>query len=440
MLSPADAALAARDPAIPGLATLLDSEAFAATLRSAVPAVEIGAVTPTYVRYKPGTNCLVAYRLNLPTGPALVYARAYSAALRDKLAHADRLRERPGSLGIGGIALAPQAIAIYCWPYDRELPALTQLERSSRRNRLFAEICPSRPDLGESQLVTLRYRPERRYVGRLQGTPGNDALLKLYCVGDYAQARAASAAFRATGSLRLATPLGYDDETRAIMFPWLPGIALAERLWGKANAPDALRTTGAALAALHHQTAGVPRRSNAPLAALAASASALTTLCPELSARIRRLYTKLEAMLREQSVVPRPIHGDFYADQVLLDDDRATLLDLDNAHWGDPAADLGTFMAHLRRAAVLGKGTLYEATTLGEAIYEGYAAYAPPPDLARVRGYTAIGLLQLAPEPFRYRARNWPAQVATLVAAAEDALWGEHAWDANHRLEEMFDE
>ena len=46
-------------------------------------------------------------------------------------------------------------------------------------------------------------------------------------------------------------------------------------------------------------------------------------------------------------VSPRPIHRDFYHDQLLLDGDRVWLLDLDLLCAGDPALDAGNFVGHL---------------------------------------------------------------------------------------------
>lgn len=427
MLSPADAALAARDPAIPGLAVLLDPEAFAAALRAELPGAGIGAVEPTYVRYKPATNCLVAYRAELPGGAAMLYARAYAATLRHKLGHAVRLREQPGALGAGGLALEAHGVGVYSWPHDHELPALPRLARPRRRARLLAAICPARDDLPGAGLALLRYRPERRYVGRLAGDGRGDALLKLYCARDYPQARAAAAAFHPEGPLDVAAPLGCADDERALLLPWRQGLPLADMLGDEAGGPAAVRLAGAALAALHAQPAGgLPGElRDEPAAELAAAAGAVAAVCPELAPRVARLAAMLSAALREAPARLRPLHGDFYADQVLVGAGRATLLDLDNARWGDPAADLGTFAAHLRRAVALGLLAEGRAAALAEALREGYAEVAPPPGPRRVGPYVALGLLRLAPEPFRYRAPGWPAGVAALVAAAEDALAGE---------------
>ena len=85
VLSPADADLVRRDSALPGLATLLDPEAFLATLRQAMPAVGGVAASITYVRYKPGTSCLVGYRIQ-GDAPCDVAGAVVRTSARDKLA------------------------------------------------------------------------------------------------------------------------------------------------------------------------------------------------------------------------------------------------------------------------------------------------------------------------------------------------------------------
>src|SRR5881296_2406565 len=65
MLSTADIDLVRRDPAIPGLAVVLDPDAFIANLRRAVPGVDLRTAQITYQRYKPQAFCRVTYRLDI---------------------------------------------------------------------------------------------------------------------------------------------------------------------------------------------------------------------------------------------------------------------------------------------------------------------------------------------------------------------------------------
>ncbi|HET6547537.1 MAG TPA: hypothetical protein VFG79_03700, partial [Solirubrobacter sp.] len=67
----ADAALARRDPALPGLAAVLDPDALLERLDALLPA---GVERPRggrvdYARYKPGTSIVVALTLDTTAGP-----------------------------------------------------------------------------------------------------------------------------------------------------------------------------------------------------------------------------------------------------------------------------------------------------------------------------------------------------------------------------------
>src|SRR2546427_137056 len=65
MLSSNEAELARRDPAVPGLAMVLDPDSFATALRRAAPDADLRTAQITYRRYKPQNFCRVAYRLDV---------------------------------------------------------------------------------------------------------------------------------------------------------------------------------------------------------------------------------------------------------------------------------------------------------------------------------------------------------------------------------------
>src|SRR4051794_11653701 len=107
MLSPPEADLVRRDPALPGLATLLDPEAFATALRPRLPSEELMAARRDYVRYKPGMSCLVAYRVETARGVVDVSARAVRPDADDKLRKA-----RGAAGGHGRFVLEDRAIVV----------------------------------------------------------------------------------------------------------------------------------------------------------------------------------------------------------------------------------------------------------------------------------------------------------------------------------------
>lgn len=84
-----------------------------------------------------------------------------------------------------------------------------------------------------------------------------------------------------------------------------------------------------------------------------------------------KLVTVERDLLRCESFEPRTIHRDFHERQVLYSDRSATLIDFDTVRLGDPAQDIGNFLAHLKLAELVSgdRGDAARATFL-----EGYKA------------------------------------------------------------------
>jgi len=94
-MHPAEQALIARDPALPGLALLLDDRALSAALTSHLPRHSIARVT--YLRYKPQTHCLAALRLDDHSGNTqTLWAKALPVASHDWQWQSARLDKRHG--------------------------------------------------------------------------------------------------------------------------------------------------------------------------------------------------------------------------------------------------------------------------------------------------------------------------------------------------------
>ncbi len=86
---------------------------------------------------------------------------------------------------------------------------------------------------------------------------------------------------------------------------------------------------------------------------LSSRLKATAASCPqyaELLVRLQRLCTECITIYvkdRLTSLECCLIHRDFYFDQVLIDDEQVTLLDLDLASMGPPGLDVGNYIAHL---------------------------------------------------------------------------------------------
>lgn len=416
----ADLELAHRDPALPGLALLLDADRFAAVARAALPQAEVGTGTATYVRYKPGTSCLVAYRLHVHGVEIDAYARAYRASARDKLKKARERIARGSSPKWKGFVLDDVAIAAFFFPNDSKLDTLTRLAAEPKRGRLFSRLLPNRPALWGAGVRSLRYKPERRYVAAMTAEGIEQAVLKLYTAQEYTAARRGARAFGSRGALQVARPLGRSDRYHALVFEWMAGRALDEVIAAPDFDVERARLVGAALAALHSQRPrGLSLQSReAEVRSLLAAAAAVTAVCPHLTRPTRDLVLQLAADLRATPLAPRAIHGDFSADQVLLTGEGVAILDLDNAAYGDPAADLGTFVAQLERNALRNELSAARVEAVTDALLLGYDAAERSRLLERLELYVAVGLLRLAPHAFRNREECWPLAIEAILERA----------------------
>ncbi len=427
VLSPADADLVRRDAALPGLALLLDPAELAYAARPLFPEADPGEGRITYVRYKPGSNCLAACRIDAGGKPALLYAKAYGPDAVTKLRKRGEKEPAAGATGPGRILLAERSAVVHRFPDDVELGVLRELGNpDSWRDRL-RRMMPANPELWGGTLRTLAYKPERRYVAELSAGGGAKAVLKVYDEAGYGAARLGLKAFTARGPLRLARRIGKSNRRRIMVFEWLPGRLLIEAISDPRPEPGAASAAGRALAELHSQRPegrlpSVSRKAEG--ARLLDLAAGIGFLVPRAAATVESLARRIARSIVDTPAEGSPLHGDFYADQVLVDGDAAAIIDLDRAARGDAASDLGLFLAHLTRDVLRGRISTEAAQAARDRFLEGYGEAAPLPPPVRLDLYAAAGLFGLSMEPFRLREPDWPERIEAILSAASAILDG----------------
>lgn len=416
VLSPADAALAERDPALPGMATVLDAGAVLDTVRAVAPGPPATGARATYVRYKPGTSCVVGYRLATSAGPVLAYAKAHAHGDTAKLGKAWRKQAPDPALDWGVLALEPEAVLVATAFSDRDLPAMAALADPRRREALLRRLLPGHPDVWHAVPTALRHKPERRWVGVVELDGERVALLKAYRTGDVRHARAGQ---RALAGSR-ARPLGWSGRLGVLASGWVPGPTLAETLACGAGADVA--AVGAALARIHGIDASLPTvTAGDRLAAAVTAADALASVAPELGARAHRVAARAGRHLAAMPPVATVVHGDFSADQVVVGPGSVAIIDFDGAGVSDPATDVASFAADLERAEIERRLPRGRAAEITAELVEGYRAAGGREVEGRVDAFRAVALLRLAVAPFRERYAAWPDAAAAILARAEAA-------------------
>jgi streptomycin 6-kinase len=419
MLTCHDADLVRRDSAIPGLATILDPDAFASALSRSVRGIELRSTRITDVKYRPGRYCRVIFQVDAGGTSVDGYADAYGPG--DRQLYVKRKRIVPGPLGAGRFVWEDQAIVVTIFPNDHRLKRLRNVADAERWRRTLSELLPNQPDYWDGVVKFIRARPGRHYVAKLLVDGAARAALKFYAERNYAISRDNARAFRPDGPLRLAPIIGSSDDQRIVAFEWIADVRLHEALREPAFDIDVMATVGSALARLHAQDPeGLPSLTREDeAAALRSSAELLGFVCPRIAKRAVKTADRLAARLLEEPRGDCAVHGDFSPKQVLVGAESVTLLDLDGAVRSDPASDLGKFIAKFERDAVRGDGSPAKAKVMKEALLDGYCAAATHGLPPLVDFYIPIGLLRLAHRPFRSHRANWSEQTEIVMERAE---------------------
>ena len=403
----------ARDAGLPSLAMLLNPNRCLAWLARRVPQLGVSSLVPNYLRYKPGMSCLASFAASGAGTTTFVYFKGYAGESSRKL---EKAAARCSTEPMGAVFDRDLGVSAYFFPQDAELHGLSQLIDPLARPQ-----SEWRCDLSNDPLSirTLRYKPERRFVGMVSAGQKPVAAVKLYTDRDYQQAQRNAKVLTSVSGVKLPRRLGRSRKQRCVVFEWIEGVRLTDLAAGRVIHANVAEEVGAAIAALHAHSCGKLRLAPADGASNEAriAAVAVAEVLPMLAERAARLAEQIAAGLACEDDEPSVCHGDFYLDQVLLEDQIA-LLDLDNARIGDPAQDLGNFIAHMERDAVSGVIGSNEVDRWRHFLLDGYRRVRRAPSDARISRHVSLGLLKLAIEPFRRRQQNWPALMEAILDRA----------------------
>ena len=193
--------------------------------------------------------------------------------------------------------------------------------------------------------------------------------------------------------LQIPRALSYHDKHHLLLLEPVPGVPLS--VLEPAKREYAYRRLGEALNKLHSITPPslTPRSTRLTPDGLMQAVTTISQARPEVADIAHRLASKLIAGYEKISDAgPVLLHGDLHPKNVLLDDERLFLLDLDQAATGAAALDAGSVIAGLYCDASVGSLSNEDCSSLISAFLTGYG----PAEELRVslRWYVAAALLE----------------------------------------------
>jgi aminoglycoside phosphotransferase (APT) family kinase protein len=341
--------------------------------------------------------------LSTPEHTSIVSMKALAPSASDKWAKA--------TAAARAVTDAELRIVMRTFPDDAKLRGPRWLLEPERH----AAACTAL-ELPPSEFGVLAYKPERRFVAVARHAGDDVAVVKCYDDDGYARSKLVQAALSHMLQLPISRAVAWNDSKRTIAYRWIAG-----RMPHIPSEPlGRFEQAGELLARLHGAPIEIPGRDVADggrTGLLYARARDTAAFLPDVLEPMRRVVARLEAHRSDVAMPHVPIHGDFYAKQLLVCGPDVALLDFDECAMGDPHADLAIFSAHLERDLLRGAYSRARADDVFAALLAGYRRLRPIDD-ARLICLTASSILTLAPHPFRHRDEHWPTLTRQLVDRA----------------------
>lgn len=421
MLSPDDLALCRRNTALVGLDKAFDPEYIASSLSEhGIRIDDKDSVQAYYIRHKPQTSTLIAYQFKHQNQEHSLYIRVHLPSAPEKIDKPlKRAQTKSSPLGPAAIRLHDLCGVIIIFPHDHELSALSPIQSRLSQSAGRAEALAALSLPPGDALTRLAYKPERRYVGRLESDTQPSHVIKLYDRRTY-QAFMDGAMQASRADLKFCqNALTTCDRQRLVVYPWLDGQPLTDLMDGNLAI---LKDVAARLAEFHaaHQSPTLTCDPGSLLEQrIRGSVASIQEIAPELAEPSLEIAEQLiepwHTLVSTAPGKPTLIHGDFSADQVIISRDGPTFLDFDRSRFDLPVHDLGSFIARLEYQAVLGQSGPSQAPLARQILISSYQSANPSQPIRGLELSVAAHLLFLVSEPFRRRQPQWCDQMRQLL-------------------------
>lgn len=382
--------------------------------------------------YAPGEECVTVVDLQISTTVGIDKAKIIVTSK-------SATEFPPAELAAGErVFISPrQDYFASVFPTDAELPSLAAvLDGKVVTDSLCRSGVLNSEEL--DQLVdskVLRYRPhERCVVSSTVSNPDGQFRFRYVCKV-YDDPETAQDVMATLTEMRksldepdlVVKPLSFDRANRIVVMEFVEGLTLGEMMDSTTDNGDMRKLTriaSSALAALHSVSFRHTRVKNfeTEIQKLRDHSSALLAVAPDLAKEMEASLDEIESVgLHHVGTEPSFVHGGFKPTQIIVRNDAPTVLDFDGSCLGDPALDVGRFMAKLRFDSL--DPARQHLKGLDRFFLESYAKESIRDVTARAGVYEAMALTRMTSRRFETSSASggFGARIGGLHALLKEA-------------------
>lgn len=344
------------------------------------------------------------------------------------------------------LQLGGMDVEMYRFPNDRRLRGLRKFAAQRTAAAIWQDWidqdgAKERLDPRTLQRFLLRYVPEQKWVVRLRAEPVHDGGGKVHkrritvrcsspslCATLLNRHRSLRRCSKESQALfHAARVVGYDAQRGLLAVKWAHGLNLLEMLREQEPA-DVMRNVVAMLQSF--QASGVSDLPTITPAILQRqiqeTVDDLSLTCPELRQRLADVGSTVIGRLgRLDGFDPVTLHNDLHWNQIRVDGERFTFLDLERMAAGDPLIDVANLATQVRMLGHRREFSVDAATAqawAGEFLTHWERRVGRPINTTRFRCYVVCSLFRLARGMMRHLRPGWRTLAQTCLELAESQL------------------
>jgi thiamine kinase-like enzyme len=237
------------------------------------------------------------------------------------------------------------------------------------------------------------------------------------------------AGFGQDDRLKIPRPLHHFPDLQMILQEKARGVRFRSYLGQDSDSSlGHARMAGLWLAKLHNLSVSPPCTCSpeAEIASLHMFVAALSRDCPQLAGELQACAVTAEQnFLRLPEIRATFVHGDFHPDHIFVSKDLVTVIDFERFCIGDPARDLGSFIAHMRITARFSGKSLAAVNHEIAAFLKGYFSAVSVAQAASIVSRLSVYEMHSCIEALYYVASvlrvSDPARIAMYMKCVQES-------------------